>query len=134
MPLAGDAGKLLTRILNEVGLSEHEAFITNVVRCRPQNDRAAYAAEYKACMANHAMRDVPDGSLSTNPPKLIVLLGALPLRTILGLQKITENRGIIFDCPMFGCKAMATFAPGKVLREPNMTRSKLIFKKRGTSC
>jgi uracil-DNA glycosylase family 4 len=120
MPLAGDAGKLLTRILNEVGLSEHEAFITNVVRCRPQNDRAAYAAEYKACMANHAMRDVPDGSLSTNPPKLIVLLGALPLRTILGLQKITENRGIIFDCPMFGCKAMATFAPGKVLREPNM--------------
>lgn len=115
MPLTGDSGRLLSRLFEEVGLSEQEAFITNVVRCRPINDRAAYAAEYKVCMENHARLDVPKTS-----PKLILLLGALPLKTVLGLQKITENRGIIFECPMFDCWAMATFHPGKVLREPNM--------------
>jgi uracil-DNA glycosylase len=115
LPIVGESGKLLTRLFSEVGLSESDAYITNVVRCRPPNDRAAYATEYKACMETHAGRDIPN-----TPPKLILLLGALPLKSILGLQKITENRGIIFDCPMFNCKAMATYGPGKILREPNL--------------
>jgi len=113
MPFTGDIGKLLSRLLSEVGLSERDVFITNVVRCRPINDRAAYATEYKACMEAHAALDVPK-----DPPKLILLLGLLPLTSILGIQKITENRGIIFDCPKFNCKAMATYSLGKVWRDP----------------
>lgn len=69
LPIVGDAGKLLSRLLNEVGLSEGDCFITNVVRCRPPSDRAPYAIEYKACMETHAKLDVP-----ATPPKLILLL------------------------------------------------------------
>ena len=95
LPIVGDAGKLLSRLLNEVGLSEETCFITNVVRCRPPHDRATYAVEYKACMESHSKLDQP-----VTPPKLILLLGALPLKVVLGKSKITENRGIIFDCPI----------------------------------
>lgn len=114
LPIVGDAGKLLSRLLNEVGLSEGDCFITNVVRCRPPSDRAPYAIEYKACMETHAKLDVP-----ATPPKLILLLGALPLKVVLNKQKITENRGILFDCPMFECKDLATYHPGKVFYDPN---------------
>jgi hypothetical protein len=59
LPIVGDAGKLLSRLLNEVGLSEERCFITNVVRCRPPHDRATYAVEYKACMETHSKLDQP---------------------------------------------------------------------------
>jgi hypothetical protein len=65
-------------------------------------------------METHSKLDQP-----VTPPKLILLLGNLPLKVILNKTKITENRGIIFDCPMFNCKAMATFDLGKVFRDPN---------------
>src|SRR5262245_5255672 len=86
MPFTGDIGKLLSRLLQEVGLPERDVFITNVVRCRPINDRAAYATEYKACMEAHAALDVPK-----DPPKLILLLGLLPLTSILGIKRLQRT-------------------------------------------
>jgi uracil-DNA glycosylase family 4 len=50
-PITGEAGQLLSRLFQEVGISEHETFITNVVRYRPAN-RNSYATEYKTCMEN----------------------------------------------------------------------------------
>ena len=80
-------------------------------------------------MEDHATLDVPK-----TPPKLIVLLGQLPLKAILGKDKITENRGIFFDCPKFNCGAIATYNPGKVIRiRTSTTRLKLTLRRREIS-
>jgi uracil-DNA glycosylase len=63
----------------------------------------------------HASLDVPK-----TPPKLILLLGAMPLKVMLNKPKLTENRGIFFDYEKFTCKAMATYHPRNVLRDPNL--------------
>jgi DNA polymerase I len=123
LPFTGEPGSLLSTILKEVGIHEDDVFITNVVRCRPPKNRHAYAVEYKACDAAHTQLDrpaTPYGCVGNSTPKLVMLLGALPLKTLLKKDKITENRGIFFDSNWFGCKVMATFHPGKVLRDPNL--------------
>lgn len=114
MPFVGDAGKILSSILLDVGIEEHDCFITNVVRCRPPANRTPSVAEMRSCMDAHSKLDVPK-----YPPKLVVLLGTVPLKAVLNKQKIGDNRGILFDCEMFGCKALSTYHPAAILRRKN---------------
>jgi len=107
---------LFSDLLRQVGISESECFITSTTRCRPPGDRLPEASEYKACFVKHGKIDFP-----STRPKLIMLLGAISLKAILGLPKITERRGIFYDCDIFGdppIKAMATFHPDAVLVKP----------------
>lgn len=109
LPLTGDVGKILSDILQEINLPEKDLFITNVVRCRPLNDRKPKAAEITTCMEVHGKQDVP-----STPPKLIVLMGQVPLKAILNKQKIKANRGVIFDSELFNCKAICTYHPSAI--------------------
>ncbi|MDH7508177.1 MAG: uracil-DNA glycosylase [Methanomassiliicoccales archaeon] len=49
-PFVGRAGKMLDRIMEEVGLSRKEVLITNVVKCRPPNNRRPKKDEMSACL------------------------------------------------------------------------------------
>jgi len=49
LPFVGQAGKLLDRLLGEVGLARHEVFIANVVKCRPPQNRDPHPNEIEAC-------------------------------------------------------------------------------------
>src|SRR2546427_11739757 len=48
-PFVGVAGKVLDSVLGEVGLSRRDVFITNVVKCRPPENRRPRADEIAAC-------------------------------------------------------------------------------------
>lgn len=49
LPFVGQAGKLLDRLLGEIGMERGEVFITNVVKCRPPDNRDPLPPEIDAC-------------------------------------------------------------------------------------
>jgi uracil-DNA glycosylase len=49
LPFVGQAGKLLDRLLADIGLERREVFIANVLKCRPPNNRDPMPAEIEAC-------------------------------------------------------------------------------------
>ena len=49
LPFVGQAGKLLTKLLNEIGLDRAEVFICNTVKCRPPNNRDPHPNEIESC-------------------------------------------------------------------------------------
>jgi DNA polymerase len=76
-PFVGAAGKLLTKLLEEVGIPRSSVFITNIVKCRPPENRQPLADERKACYP-HLLRQ-----LDLIKPKIIALVGRVPAETIL---------------------------------------------------
>src|SRR5215204_81729 len=117
-PFVGDAGKLLSEVLSEIGIVESQSYITNTVRCRPPSNRVPVASEQDICMENHFTKDLPAPDWK---PKLVLTLGAVALRSMLHMQKISERRGIFYDSPMFaGVKTLCTYHPAAILRKPEL--------------
>jgi DNA polymerase len=76
-PFVGAAGQLLTKMLEEVRIKRETVFITNVVKCRPPENRQPLADERKACLA-YLLRQ-----LDLIQPKVIALVGRVPTETML---------------------------------------------------
>ncbi|SVD35334.1 uncharacterized protein METZ01_LOCUS388188, partial [marine metagenome] len=68
-PFVGRAGKLLDQLLNEIGLSRNKVFITNMVKCRPPNNRDPTPSEMSSC-SRHL-----DSQIQVIEPTVIVTLG-----------------------------------------------------------
>jgi len=49
LPFVGAAGKLLDRLLEEIGLDRQDVWIGNVLRCRPPDNRDPHPREIEAC-------------------------------------------------------------------------------------
>jgi len=113
-PFVGRAGKLLTKILESVGLSREDVYITNIVKCRPPNNRTPTLQEMKACEPYLLSQ------LAVIKPKLIVCLGATALAAFLESEKvqITKYRGKLFDWHG-GIKVFGMFHPSYLLRNPS---------------
>lgn len=88
-PFVGTAGKILTEALEYAGLSRDDVFITNVVKCRPPNNRIPLEEEKKSC------QQYLTGELDIIKPKIICILGNTAYGSILGGDSITKNRGKI---------------------------------------
>ncbi|MBN1332663.1 MAG: uracil-DNA glycosylase [Synergistales bacterium] len=88
-PFVGKAGKLLTRILDAAGISRKEVFISNVVKCRPPNNRIPSLEEMMAC------NKYLEAQIALINPEVIVCLGSTPtkwlLKTTEGISKIRGN-------------------------------------------
>ena len=109
IPFVGRAGQLLTQILTAAGISRREVYITNIVKCRPPENRVPTPAETVLC----------DKHLQTQimliNPALIVLLGNTPARWILQTSEgITKLRGRWFEWR--GAAVMPMFHPSYLLR------------------
>ena len=68
-PFVGPAGKFLEELLASIGLTRADVYITNMVKCRPPNNRDPLPGEIKAC------KPFLDEQLETIAPKVIVTLG-----------------------------------------------------------
>src|SRR3972149_11403498 len=79
-PFAGKSGKILDLILNRANLDREKVYITNVVKCRPPNNRTPKRGEIEAC------RSYLDKELKVVSPKLIICLGKIALSAFLGNQ------------------------------------------------
>lgn len=109
LPFVGRAGQLLTQILTAAGISRKDVYITNIVKCRPPENRVPTPAETVIC----------DKHLQTQimlmEPLLIVLLGNTPARWILQTSEgITKLRGRWFEWR--GTAVMPMFHPSYLLR------------------
>jgi uracil-DNA glycosylase family 4 len=49
LPFVGQAGKLLDKLLGEIGLTRGDVFVANVLKCRPPGNRDPHPAEIEAC-------------------------------------------------------------------------------------
>jgi len=86
-PFVGPAGKLLDKLLLSIGLNREDIYITNVVKCRPPNNRDPKPTE----VAEHA--DFLRRELELINPKLIILLGRHALAKFLPNEKISNCHG-----------------------------------------
>jgi len=76
-PFVGKAGEALTILLRNNGIARDEVFITNVVKCRPPENRDPRPDEIDAC------REYLDGQIAAIAPALICTLGRWALQTLL---------------------------------------------------
>ena len=88
-PFVGAAGKRLSAALEEVGVSREDIYITNVVKCRPPNNRVPNTTERDTC------KEYLKKEISIIKPKIICVLGNTAFNSVLGGSEITKFRGKI---------------------------------------
>jgi len=86
-PFIGVAGKKLSIALEEAGISRDDIYITNIVKCRPPNNRVPNTNERDTC------KEYLKQEISIIKPKLICILGNTAFNSILGGSEITKFRG-----------------------------------------
>jgi len=86
-PFIGVAGKKLSIALDEAGISRDEVYITNIVKCRPPNNRVPSTDERDTC------KEYLKQEISIIKPKIICILGNTAFNSILGGSEITKFRG-----------------------------------------
>lgn len=96
VPFVGAAGKVLTGLLESIGLSREDIYIANVVKCRPPNNRNPQADEIETCKPFLLQQ------IQMIKPKLVCSLGNFAMQTLLEKKiGITKVRGQIFRLPEF---------------------------------
>ncbi len=111
VPFVGRAGELLSRMIAAMTFDRKtETCIANIVKCRPPGNRNPSDDEAAACMP-YLKRQI-----AMVNPKVIVLLGAVPLLYLFDLKGITKLRGRWLDYN--GIPAMPTYHPAFLLRNP----------------
>lgn len=109
-PFVGKAGKLMNQAFIGQGIDREKIYIANIVKCRPPNNRNPEKDEANACL------DYLRNQVMIIKPKIIVLLGSIALKNILGEQYgITSSRGKWIEKK--GIKYMPTFHPAALLRD-----------------
>ena len=86
-PFIGTAGKILDNALENAGLTRSSVYITNIVKCRPPDNRVPNDTERSMC-SNYLEEE-----LRIINPKIICLLGNTPFYSILGGKEISKNHG-----------------------------------------
>ncbi len=90
-PFIGAAGKQLEALLREAGLARGDVYITNVVKCRPPENRRPTGAEADACQP-YLVRQ-----LGLLRPKAVVLLGDSALKRFLPAEGLSGAHGRAFE-------------------------------------
>ncbi len=112
LPFVGRAGKLLTQMIEAMGLQRDDVYICNVVKCRPPDNRTPQDDEIATC-SPYLYRQ-----LEVIAPKAIVCLGGVAAQTLLKTKDpISRYRGHWFD--FRNAKLLATYHPAYLLRNPN---------------
>ena len=112
LPFVGRAGKLLDDMLEMIDLDRTKIFITNIVKCRPPQNRDQLNGEQEAC--NEYLRR----QTAMIQPKIIVCLGRIAAMQIIKPDfKITKEHGQWFD--KAGIRMTALYHPAALLRDPS---------------
>lgn len=112
LPFVGRAGKLLTQMIEAMGLTRDQVYICNVVKCRPPENRKPEDDEVATC-SPYLYRQ-----LDVISPKAIVCLGGTAAQALLKTKdSISRYRGTWFD--FRNTKLLVTYHPAYLLRNPN---------------
>lgn len=112
LPFVGASGRYLEKLLEMIGLHRNDVFITNVVRCRPPQNRDPLRPELEAC------NDYLDQQIAVIQPKVIATLGRYSMARFFPSGKISKIHGQ----PKFadGRIYYPLFHPAAVLRNPSL--------------
>ncbi|MFH1897377.1 MAG: uracil-DNA glycosylase [Candidatus Desantisbacteria bacterium] len=114
-PFVGAAGQLLTKMLAAINIEREDVYITNVVKCRPENNREPHHDEIEAC------NPYLISQIKAIKPKIILCLGNFATKTLLGrTEGISILRGKLFDYQ--GIKLLPTYHPAALLYQPALKR------------
>ena len=109
LPFVGAAGQLLNRLLSEVGLERSDAYIANVVKCRPPGNRDPRPDEIAACKGYLA------DQIRLVDPVVVMTLGNFATKLLLKEERgITRLRGRAY--PWWNRTVIPTFHPAAALR------------------
>ena len=107
-PFVGAAGQLLTRMLDEIGLTRAQVYIANVVKCRPPGNRDPQPDEIEACTPWLVEQ------ISLIQPSVVVTLGNFATKFVLNTATgITRLRGQVHE--WHGRTVIPTFHPAAIL-------------------
>ena len=106
-PFIGQSGQLIRSELDRAGVDDY--YITNVVKCRPLDNRTPTASEAKIC------KSYLDEEIARVKPEYVVTLGALASKTVLKKSKITQAHGQLVEMPSY--TGMPVFHPAYALRD-----------------
>lgn len=115
-PFVGDAGQLLTRMIEAMGFRRDEVYIANTLKCRPPGNRNPEADELEAC------EPFLKKQIAAIGPKVIVALGKFAAQWLTGKPEaaIGALRGRWSSYQ--GVKVMPTYHPAYLLRTPSQKR------------
>ena len=118
LPFVGRAGKLLDTALSSVDIDPlKDCYITNIVKCRPPNNRKPTSSEVETC--------IPwlNEQVNLLSPKIIILAGSTAVQSFLGIKEpISKIRGQWIE--KNNIKYMPIFHPSYLLRNPSKDRGK----------
>ncbi len=113
-PFVGRAGQLLTKILNAAGINRNDIFITNIVKCRPPNNRVPSQDEMLKC------GEFLEAQILLIRPKILVALGNTALKYFFKSNGgITKLRGQWLNWR--GIPLFPMFHPSYLLRDDSRT-------------
>lgn len=111
VPLVGPSGKLLDKALWSVGLTRDRIYVTNIVKCRPRNNRTPTLDEGRFCADLHLRAEIESAK-----PAVIVCLGKVAFQYFYGSAgSIMRNRGKWLDYEKI--PVMPTYHPAFLLRQ-----------------
>lgn len=113
-PFVGAGGKLLDELLKHVGLSREEVYVTNIVKCRPPNNRKPESDEVDICTSNYLKRQI-----EILNPLLICTLGATALEYFTGQKRIGFAHGKLTQTKS-GNALLPTYHPASVFRNRSL--------------
>jgi DNA polymerase len=91
-PFAGAAGRFLNEVLAGTGLRREDFFITNTVKCRPPKNRTPKKNEVDTCTSHYLFEQI-----ELINPRLIMLLGVVAAKKVLGVKSINAARGRVLE-------------------------------------
>lgn len=111
-PFVGQAGALLTKMLNAIDLAREDVYICNIVKCRPPANRNPESSEREACLP-YLLEQI-----EIIQPKLLLMLGLVAAQTLLQSNLTLEK--LRLDTHEFqGIKSYVSYHPAALLRNPN---------------
>jgi DNA polymerase len=112
-PFVGAAGQLLNRLLSEIGLSREDAYIANVIKCRPPGNRDPLPDEIDCC------KGYLRSQIGLIDPNVVATLGNFATKLLLRTETgITRLRGRSYPWWQ-GRLLVPTYHPAAALRSPN---------------
>lgn len=114
-PFVGASGQLLTKMIEAMGLTRDQVYITHIVKCMPTQNRTPLPEEINACFPFVKQQ------IQAINPEVICTLGAFATQALLGKHEdVSRLRGRLLDYGPH--KVMPTFHPDFLLRKPENKR------------
>jgi DNA polymerase len=91
-PFVGASGQFLNSVLEGTGIDRADFFVTNTVKCRPPKNRTPRTLEVNTCTSNYLFEQI-----ELINPRLIMLLGGVAAKKLLGVKSVNEARGRVIE-------------------------------------